>query len=485
MIREVIASFTMDFSDVGLDGARDAISGLHSELSSLADSFNFAIDHVMAFTDATVEQANAINQVSAQLGQSTSQVQEWGFLFAEVGLEIDDVGDVIASLQERARDANDSADVRSMFESIGVSVKDSSGQLKDANTLFTDVVQGMSQMENGTDRAGLALTLLGDNGRRLIPILEGGAEGLAENAALFQELGGGLSQEAIQAADDYRLASARLDLGLMGLRSTLAVSLIPAVSWFVEVGTDVIRGLNKMTEGTNLVEAALVVLGAAMVVFGIKSLIAFGPILLTALLVAAAFGVIVIWLDELITTFEGGDTVIKEFIDTLFGVGTTASVVESLKGYWASLVETWSDLPKLWERIKDAFNVIWEAIGNKSSEVWDSIVLKISQQVTRIMSLGARVASAFGAEGLAASITQAATAGAVAGPQAPPGRQGSARVAGAGSTQVDARSTTTQQNTFNIQGSDPAAIRQEVSTVLEQQNAAQARRLRDNLSRRA
>jgi hypothetical protein len=71
-------------------------------------------------------------------------------------------------------------------------------------------------------------------------------------------------------------------------------------------------------------------------------------------------------IDELITLFGGGDTLIGGFIDKLFGVGKAAAMVELVKTSAQSLLDTFSQngfLDGLWRIIQD--------LGESLGFMWD------------------------------------------------------------------------------------------------------------------
>jgi hypothetical protein len=62
------------------------------------------------------------------------------------------------------------------------------------------------------------------------------------------------------------------------------------------------------------------------------------PILLKVGLVAAAIGTVVVFVEDLFTLFSGGKSIIGDFIDSLFGIGTAEQVILSIKQAFQDVV---------------------------------------------------------------------------------------------------------------------------------------------------
>ena len=91
------------------------------------------------------------------------------------------------------------ASAQENFEKLGVSIYDTSGNLKDQETMLNEAIYALANMENGTEKARLATELFGKAGVEMMPMLNGGAEGIAELTNRAHELGLVVSDEAVTA----------------------------------------------------------------------------------------------------------------------------------------------------------------------------------------------------------------------------------------------------------------------------------------------
>ena len=85
------------------------------------------------------------------------------------------------------------------FDALGLSVYDSNGKLKDQETMLQETLYALADMENGTEKARLATELFGKSGVEMMPMLNGGSEGMADLTARAHDLGLVMSDEAVTA----------------------------------------------------------------------------------------------------------------------------------------------------------------------------------------------------------------------------------------------------------------------------------------------
>ena len=123
-------------------------------------------------TIKTAEHAKEIQTVSQTMGMTTNEYQAWDYVLKSVGYDAESASGDLAALAEKAKDAaeggNDSAKT---FRLLGVSIKDTNGNLKSQGQLFTDVIKSLRNMEDVTTRNAIASDLLSTTGEKIVPIL--------------------------------------------------------------------------------------------------------------------------------------------------------------------------------------------------------------------------------------------------------------------------------------------------------------------------
>ncbi len=353
MLREVLARFGIDF-----DGAQ-LLTGINSlrELGTAAlgvvrDIGVFLVEALEEAVLGTIALGVEAARTATTLGLSTQAVQEWGFAASRAGLGVEEVADAMSTLQERARDAllDPASDPAEQLRLLGVAARGANGELRSGEDLFLAVADGLAGMGTQTERVGAAMTLFGDVGRDLLPVLQDGSAGIEELRQRARDLGGGLSGEVAANAAKATRAMADFEFAMTGLRSVMVSDIIPVITVLTTGVADLIGFFNRMTRGTRPLRAILLLLataiGSVAAVILLAMLPVLPPLIIQMALLTAAFAiwaaviaVVVLAVDDLLTLFAGGDSVIGRFLDAMFGAGAAKTVAIELQRAWASVVE--------------------------------------------------------------------------------------------------------------------------------------------------
>lgn len=348
-LRELLAQFGFDFDRAAAAQATQSIAGVIGAAQSLGRIFlaGAVAQGVRHFVQDMVDTGDELDKSSRQLGLSATELTEWRHAARLAGVDANVFGAAMAKTADAAQ-RNHAA-----FRQLGVRTRDQAGQLRPLSELFEDAGVALAGLDNETRRAALAQQLWGEQGRRLLPMFEGGREGIAAMRAEVRRLYGTdldrLAEQSAAASD----AQTRLDMVFDAMRTRLALFLLPALTEglgnMIEWGTRALEAARR----SSIFEAALGILGAVAVAAALATIGAWGPPLLMFALVAAAIGVVVLVVEDLITMFRGGRSVIGEFLDSLFGVGTAASVVSTLTEAWEGLTLA----------VRDAANAVSRFLG--------------------------------------------------------------------------------------------------------------------------
>lgn len=116
------------------------------------------------------------------------------------------------SILEASRGSKNLVDT---FDRLGVSVKDSNGELRDADGVFNDTVKALGSMENMTERNALAMQIFG---RQAGPALiqSGALENLESMTDLATEFGIAIDEGGIQSMAQFQRSMAEFETVGMG-----------------------------------------------------------------------------------------------------------------------------------------------------------------------------------------------------------------------------------------------------------------------------
>jgi len=349
-LREILARFGFEFDQRGMKAADKGIAGIVGGLRSFGVVLGAGVvaRGIKNFVTDIVDAGDSLGKTATQLGISSTQLQAWQAAAGFAGVETTKFNQSMRVLQKNTLLADQgSKQAADGFRMLGVDIKDANGNLKTGDQLMREVGLSLGGLENSTERVALAQQLMGRSGAELLPLFAKGEQGLDEALAALERFGGGLSKDLIPLAEAAQDRFAEFDIATTSLKSRIAVALLPILNQLTLGLSKLVAWFSRTFEGTNTLQAALVVLGGVLAKLAIGK---FGMALLklgrAALMPALKIAILILLVDDLISLFKGGDSVIGHFLDKLFGPGSARRVVKAItditdaikKGDWEKAV---------------------------------------------------------------------------------------------------------------------------------------------------
>jgi hypothetical protein len=341
-LRELYVRLVTDADTKGLDQFQKKIEGAVSVVEGFGKMLaaGVAALGVTNFIGGMIEAGSAVNDLSERLGVSGEDLQKFQLAGKLAGVSAEETAQAFKLLSKNIGEAIGGGEPAKVFQELGIQLKDAGGHVRDSSDVMLDLADAFEKMDSPAERSAAAFKVFGRAGSAMIPILKGGRGELAATFKQFQELGGGLQKDFIEKADR---AGDQLDLmkfGLTSLKSRIAIEALPYVEKFAKVMQEWEVKALKALRTTNLGKVAIGGMAALAGGAGVVALSNFAKAmnlgggaggLLKLGLIGLALAAVVVIVDELITLWQGGDTVIGAVIDDLWGVGTAAAVVQTVK----------------------------------------------------------------------------------------------------------------------------------------------------------
>ncbi len=339
-LKDVFAAFTVKGDDSGLKKLDSAVTGLHGKLQSFGAALagGVIVSGLRNMVRATADAGAEINDSALRLGFGTQELQTWRYAAKLAGVSAEGLEGAFQKLNLAADNAKQGSKVQvKAFKELGVEFQDAEGKIRPTADVLPEIADGLALISDPAKQSGLAVDLLGRSGVKLLPLLKEGSEGLAKYRKELEELGGVMSEDMIAQADEYGDNVDRMDFALDGLRNTLVVNVLPALSNLVLWTAKAIASASKLVKETNLLKVAGTALAGAAAVWGIKLAVANA----STLLLAGGIALAVLAMEDLYTLFTGGKSVVGDFLDEMRPLGFDAHEwVEGLTGVWQTFVDT-------------------------------------------------------------------------------------------------------------------------------------------------
>lgn len=113
------------------------------------------------------------------------------------------------------------------FNALGIAAYDTSGKLKTADVVLSEVATKFASYKDGANKAAIATALFGEQGVKLTPMLNRGAAGIESLKKEAQALGIVIDADTARAAKEFNEVLARLQASGQGVALQLGKRLLP------------------------------------------------------------------------------------------------------------------------------------------------------------------------------------------------------------------------------------------------------------------
>lgn len=203
--------------------------------------------------------ADDLNTLAKQTGFTVEELQKMQYASDLVDVSVESMTGSMKKLTSNMNSNNKA------FETLGVAIRDSNGNLRDSNEVWYETLQALSQVSNETERDALAMQIFGKSAADLSGIIDDGGEALKMYGQDAEDLGLILSQDMVDDANEFNdaidLMKSRTEAAILKMGASLADTLVPAIGKVLDWVTKLVTwfaNLDGTTQKVILVVAGLV-----------------------------------------------------------------------------------------------------------------------------------------------------------------------------------------------------------------------------------
>ena len=304
----------------------------------------------------SVTAADDLNTLAKQTGLSTDALQKMQYASDLVDVSVEDITGAVGKMKKSMSGSPDA------FESLGVSVTNADGSMRDAESVFYDTLEALSQIENETERDQAAYEVFGKSADQLAGIVDDGGAALKAYGDEAESLGLIMSGETLDSLnevnDEIDRGKAQLSGAATQLGATVAEVLLPLVEPLTE-------GIKKITEFIQGLSPETV--GLVMKIMAVVAVIA--PLLMGIGSVISTIGTIM--------------TIIPALVSA---IGLILSPVGLVVAAIAAAIAIGVALYKNWDTIKEKASELAANVSAKFEEIKTNVTSKIDAAKTAVLS---------------------------------------------------------------------------------------------------
>lgn len=148
--------------------------------------------------------ADDINTLAKQTGLSTDEIQKFQYASELIDVDIEVLTGSMAKLVRNMSSAKDgTGQAYEAFQALGISIQDSSGNLRNNQDVFNEAVEALSKIEEETQRDAYAMAIFGRSAQELNPLILGGTQQLKEFGDELERNGLILSQSELDKLNEF------------------------------------------------------------------------------------------------------------------------------------------------------------------------------------------------------------------------------------------------------------------------------------------
>jgi hypothetical protein len=341
-----------------LQGLTEPLRGVRDNLGEVAEAFvaAFAIEKIADFVKEMAELGEQAIRTSEMLGMTVEQVTALQGASKLTGGNADQMTSMLERLSRTMAMAAEGGKTQiAAFKEAGVSYKDAEGHLRPLNDMLADLANRFKEAPDGPEKTALAMTLMGRAGAEAIPLLNKGAEGLAELAAVGERTGTILSGDVAEGMAKTAEKNNELALAIQGFGENLFQFFKPAIDAIVTALSQWIEGMTAGLKGSGSLQTGVQMLALAFDV-----------------LISVILGVVEVFK----TLWTVGEGILKGLSDGLLSLGKAA--MDAISANWSAVPK---DLSAGWKKLGDDVQTTGKSMADIAIETQSNIASMFMAQM--------------------------------------------------------------------------------------------------------
>lgn len=238
-IRGLASSLGLEVSPA-LEKFASKFDGISKEMGNAIILIGGIVSSLASFTVEAAKTADELLTLSRVTGVSTTELQKFEYASKFLDVSTESLSDALKELTNKMYSAKTGGvEAQEAFRKLRLSIRDGSGQMKDANELFYQAIDALGKIKNETERDAVAMKLFGESARNLNPLIEAGSEKLRQLGIEAENMGVVMGEESIQKLGKLQDSMDKFKATSEGLKNSLAMVLLPILTRLFEVISDI------------------------------------------------------------------------------------------------------------------------------------------------------------------------------------------------------------------------------------------------------
>lgn len=230
MLNEVSGKLGITFP-VNANKSIKALNKIDASTIAFVGTAAKMISSLVKMSVGAAKTADDILTMSVTTGLSTDQLQEFKYASELIDVSLDTMtGSMSKMINSMNTARSGSKETAEAYRKLGIRITGANGQLRDANTVYYEAIEKLGRIKNETERDAIAMKIFGESARDLNPLIEAGADRLAELADEAHNVGYVMSEDTLGKLGELDDAMQRFENQSTTLKNTLGLALLPILT---------------------------------------------------------------------------------------------------------------------------------------------------------------------------------------------------------------------------------------------------------------
>ena len=260
------------------EGATKALNGLNGFSAGTVAAMGAAAAAVAAMVkvckelhEITLKAAADVDELvtkSMVTGVDTQTLQQWQYASNLIDVSVETMtGSMTKLTRAMAEAAGGNEATAAAFQALGISITNTDGTLRDAESVFYEAIDALGEVGNQTERDAMTMDLFGRSAQELNPLILQGSEALRELGEEAEAAGYVLDESQIKKLAEVDDAYQRMQLQVEAAKKELALEFAPGSKAAMDAFSNAVRKASEFLEQSGLVRALASIVESVAMIF--------------------------------------------------------------------------------------------------------------------------------------------------------------------------------------------------------------------------
>lgn len=259
---EKVASQALDRVQGGMARVERAAKAMAAALAA-----SFTIKTLINLGSEALQTADQMGKVSQQVGLTVESLSALTHAAGQSGLKFEEFRAGLLNLSKGMNESlvEPTSRAARTFDALGIALRDSQGNVKSTEQVLMETAGKLSQFQDGANKSALAMGVFGEEGVKLIPMLNQGSAGLRQMMDEAKALGAVIDSNTSAAATRFNDNLGRLRAAFDGVVMRVTAQLAPTLDMLSAMFLNLIKDGDGLKMGVDNITIAVKALASAAV----------------------------------------------------------------------------------------------------------------------------------------------------------------------------------------------------------------------------